>query len=322
MRRRVLQVVAALFGVLLLLTVMVSVVLVRDAVEIAISMQRSAMARDLPRSTVEGPLGPITIFEGGEGPLLVFLHGFMDQSGGWHFALVPLLDEHRVIAIDLPGHGESAPEDGDLDLWDMVAAVDAVIAARAQGERPVIVGNSMGGWTALTWAHQHPGAAERVVLLNAAGMRHPIDRDLLIPTSRDAVRAKNTALLGPEHDMDLPGFLLDQLSDRMNTPAYQRLYDNLTDGEHYMDPWLAEHTEPVELIWGTDDGFFPLDYAQRLDAALPASRLHTLEHCGHAPQITCPDELAATLTEVLAMKPPELVQPPEASAPQTPEGPP
>ncbi|HET8628438.1 MAG TPA: alpha/beta hydrolase [Thermomicrobiales bacterium] len=102
---------------------------------------------------------------GGAGPPLVLLHGLRDQAHGWD-EVAPLLVPHgRVLALDQRGHGGSdrppagyAPEDFAAD----VAAFCAVLDLR----RPVIVGHSLGGRTALTLAGLRPGLARGYVIVD------------------------------------------------------------------------------------------------------------------------------------------------------------
>jgi len=103
------------------------------------------------------------LFEGGEGPPLLLLHGF--GGAAWNFAeLVPLLRGRRLIVPDLPGHGASTP----LPAVSLAAFAD-VVAELVAG--PVdVLGHSMGGVVGLRLAERHPSLVRRLVLAAPAGI--------------------------------------------------------------------------------------------------------------------------------------------------------
>ncbi|MFF3443751.1 alpha/beta fold hydrolase [Streptosporangium sp. NPDC002721] len=102
---------------------------------------------------------------GGDGPAVVLLHGLGGTLEAWD-ALAPLLARrHRVVAVDLRGHGLSgdAPWEWDAVLDDLDAVVE-----RFRLDRPAIVGHSLGGMLAVMWARRHPGCP---AIVNLDGLR-------------------------------------------------------------------------------------------------------------------------------------------------------
>jgi pimeloyl-ACP methyl ester carboxylesterase len=105
----------------------------------------------------------IRLFEGGQGPPLLLLHGF--GGAAWNFTeLVPLLAGRRLLIPDLPGHGGSAP----LPAVTMSGLAD-VVAELLPGPLPVL-GHSMGGVVALRLAERHPELVSGLVLAAPAGI--------------------------------------------------------------------------------------------------------------------------------------------------------
>jgi pimeloyl-ACP methyl ester carboxylesterase len=66
-----------------------------------------------------------------------------------------------------------------------------------------------------------------------------------------------------------------------------------------LDGRLGELRVPEEIVWGASDQLMPLEYAERMCAELPDARLLTVERCGHAPQVECPDRLLAALLKAV-----------------------
>ena len=103
--------------------------------------------------------------EAGTGPPLLALHGLGGTKASFLPTLAALAESHRVIALDLPGFGESAKPigaayDARFMARSVVAAMDGLEIERAH-----LVGNSMGGRVALEAGMRHPDRVERLVLL-------------------------------------------------------------------------------------------------------------------------------------------------------------
>ena len=97
-------------------------------------------------------------------PGLVLVHGGAAHSGWWDH-IAPLLSSHRVVALDLSGHGDS----GHRELYDMRQwAREIVTVSEAEAlHRPVVVGHSMGGWVAVTVGVEHGDAVSAVAYIDS-----------------------------------------------------------------------------------------------------------------------------------------------------------
>ncbi|MFF3605366.1 alpha/beta fold hydrolase [Streptomyces sp. NPDC002463] len=104
---------------------------------------------------------------GGSGPDTLLLHGLAGQSGEWD-AVARLLREagHRVVALDQRGHGRSERHPVDVSRAAYVADVVAVVEELGL-VRPLLVGQSLGGHTALLTAAAHPRLPRALVLVEA-----------------------------------------------------------------------------------------------------------------------------------------------------------
>ena len=102
---------------------------------------------------------------GGDGPVLVLLHGLCGHSGEWD-RMAAALPGHRLIAFDQRGNGFSERRPADLSRAAHAADVVAVLDA-FDVDRAVLVGQSMGGDTAMTTAARHPDRVSGLVLVEA-----------------------------------------------------------------------------------------------------------------------------------------------------------
>jgi pimeloyl-ACP methyl ester carboxylesterase len=121
-------------------------------------------------SRVTGPAGLLAVEDGGRGGLpVVFVHSTAGNSAHWSHQLAHLRPTRRAVALDLRGHGRSErPKDGDYSISSMSDDVHAVVDA-LRIDRFVLVGHSLGGGVALTYAGDHPDRIAGLLLLDPIG---------------------------------------------------------------------------------------------------------------------------------------------------------
>lgn len=139
----------------------------------------------------------------GSGPPMLLLHGVGESSASWIEVLPALSARHTVYAPDLPGCGDSTPigpNGADFAPQHLAALMVAFLDAVGVGSAdPVaVVGNSLGGSTAIELAAQHPNRVRCLVLENSAGLGryvHPALRALTIPGYGElAIRVAQTRI--------------------------------------------------------------------------------------------------------------------------------
>jgi len=102
----------------------------------------------------------------GSGPACILLHGFLENITIWDVIRTQLKSGHKVICIDLPGHGQSDVLDGTFSIADMADAVLQVVEREKLGKVD-LVGHSMGGYVALAFAKANPEIVNGLLLLNS-----------------------------------------------------------------------------------------------------------------------------------------------------------
>ncbi len=266
---------------------------------------RRALAKaGLGRRTVQAPAGPQTVFVGGAGPVLVLLHGAGDQAGTWHGVVKDLAARYTLVVPDLAGHGESAPATGPIETAAVFGALEAVVASVAEGRRVTFVGNSLGAWMAMVYAVRHPEQVDRVVAVNGGPLLGSPGSVRMLPTTREQAQQTMAQLRDPGSPA-IPDHVLDDMVRQATSGPLARFAGTAAT----MVPWLLSEAQlqglgiPVRLVWGVSDQLMPLDYAQRMLAALPDARLLPLDACGHIPQQEAPARFRSALLQALGDAP-------------------
>lgn len=261
------------------------------------AMNRRALVKaGFFKATVDTPAGPQMVFMAGHGPTLIFLHGAGDNAGTWKDVAPKFTGKYHVMAVDLAGHGESAPASGPLKFETMLAGLDGVIA-KHQGQ-VTLVGNSLGAWLAMVYAARHPERVARVVAVDGGPLKGERVDLARLPENREDARKIWDAILDPGSPR-IPDFILDDVVRESHKGALGRMERADLTASVVADEHLKTFPAPVDLLWGEADRLVPLDYAKRMKAQLPAVRLTTLPRCGHIPQSECPMASSAALTYVL-----------------------
>src|SRR4051812_20169995 len=106
---------------------------------------------------------------GGEGPLLVLIHGITSSSASWEPVLPALAERFTVLAPDLLGHGQSDKPSGDYSLGSHACLVRDIMLALGHGPA-TIAGHSLGGGIAMQIGYQFPELMQRLVLVSSGGL--------------------------------------------------------------------------------------------------------------------------------------------------------
>jgi pimeloyl-ACP methyl ester carboxylesterase len=270
----------------------------RHPLEAFVKLTRRGLRRaGMARRTIEIDGNRIVYFAGGSGArTIVLIHGVNDQAGTWVSVVPALMKDSRVIAIDLPGHGESAPPTGPLPMPMMEKAAGAIIDRESPSAPVILVGNSMGGWVSMLYAADHPARVAHLVLEDASGMAWDMSYVPLFPKSRDEAMKLLRMVHGP--DTPIADYLVDAVLKGATAMPQARV---LEAGVlmSLVDPRLKDLTMPVTLIWGAHDGLLPLVYAETLHNRIAGSTLHVIDSAAHIPHRQAPKEFVRLLQEAL-----------------------
>lgn len=136
----------------------------------------------------------IAYTDSGKGTALVLLHGFLENQLMWQDLRVELAKKHRVITIDLLGHGQTACLGYIHSMEDQADMVNDILA-HLRIRKAALIGHSMGGYIALAFAELYPEMIKGIVLLNSTSLADSEERK----TNRDraiaAVKKDYTAFV-------------------------------------------------------------------------------------------------------------------------------
>ena len=192
-------------------------------------------------------------YEGGEGPTVLLVHGWGDSSRSMGAFAAPAMEVgYRVVAFDMPGHGETSG--GETDALKIAAAVRG--AADALGWIHAVIAHSMGAHATML-AMREGLAVEKVVFLS--------------PSVRLA------SALAPFAEMfDLSDMVIAELRAEI-----ERRYGPTVWTELAGDALVRSNKTPALVLHDPDDPQVPFADAERLVRAWPSARLETAEGLGH-----------------------------------------
>jgi len=227
----------------------------------------------------------------GEGPNLLFIHGTGGNGKTWFSQLRRFSDHYRVIAIDLPGYGESELPPSVESNDDYAAFVRDWMQV-AGWDHAVVVGSSMGGRVCLQLALDHPERVDGLILVNASGIRVP------------GVETLSPGDVSPEEFMQAIFYRPSPMVVRAgaaSSGAWYGTMEKLTAKPlRDMTPRLGEIQVPTLIIWGDHDKVLPPAFAHAFHQAIPGSRLAMIERAGHVPMMERPGEVNEAIAEFLS----------------------
>ncbi len=231
--------------------------------------------------------------EAGSGPPLVLVHGLgSNATQDWGRLIVLLSRRFHVYAPDLPGFGESErPPTADYSIPMQVEAVRAFMEAKGV-RRARVAGISMGGWIVSRLAGEYPAMVERLVVVDAAGMRPArpdIPAEVLLPRDVEGVRRLVAAVRS--NAPVPPAFVARDILARRRREEWivRRALESMAAGRDWLNGTLGRADMPILVVWGKQDRLIPVAYATELQAEFPRAGLVVLDGCGHVPMADCPE---------------------------------
>jgi len=249
---------------------------------------------------------------------VVFIHGLGGCWQNWLENLPAVALHRRVVALDLPGFGESEMPEGDVSITNYAACVEALCEHLELGEA-VVVGNSMGDFSAGERAIRHPQRVERLerlVLVDAAGIsivdlrRQPMMTLVrLLAAQSNSVARERAVLLRPRlrhlvyrsvmrHPTRLALDLMAAQGSSSGGPGFLLAMNALLSYD--FRERLPDICCPTLVVHGQEDALVPVADAREFERLIPRSRVVILDETGHVPMLERPGAFNRALLGFLA----------------------
>ena len=228
---------------------------------------------------------------------VVLLHGLLGTVAQWEPTITGLsAGGYRVVCPEIPLQYLPMRQANMAGVMDFVSQFLDSLEAQELG----LVGNSLGGQIALMYVLDTPKRVTAMILTGSSGI-YEVETGTRIFRRNDRNWIRQRAQVG-FYDPDLVhDKLVDELyelaNDRARAMRVLRIARNsLTIS---LNDDLPRISVPTRLIWGKNDRITPEDVAHIFETSLPNAELRSIDKCGHAPQIECPDEFNDLALEFL-----------------------
>lgn len=243
------------------------------------------------------------------GETIVLLHGFASEKDSWTRFVSHIPDQYRVIAIDLPGHGDS------MRRTDEVHDVPYLVARLAQGldeigvDRFHIAGNSLGGMAAVLYAHANPDRVLTLGLFSAAGVDPPQES----PFERMVAAGNNPLIVDSRADFEaLLKLVFEEppltpwpvgavLARRFAARAefHEKMWHDIWSRRAEVTGLLPDIDTPAFVLWGDSDRILDLSSIEVFARGLPQAEFQVMSNTGHSPMVERPGDSAALYLDFL-----------------------
>ncbi len=278
----------------------------------------------MERTTIDAG-GKVSVLDhGGEGPLIVCVHGLEGSAYNWNLIAPDLTRHHRVVAPDLSGFGHTEPLDGDSTVERNTELVLDVIDQ--YGDEAILMGNSMGGLISILAAERHPGKVAALALIDTAApvsswfsLSPSATAKLSVPLIPflgkrliDAYRASVTPEEGVREALEFVAADADRLDPQVWESALEIAElrrtqpwstDALVEATNSIAPYVLRKgrfarlihriTQPTLLVHGTEDAVVQVQAASWTARQRPDWTVAFFEGLGHIPMLEDPNRFLA-----------------------------
>lgn len=278
-------------------------------------MYRSAMALEstiygLDKERVDIGEMELSVYQGGpeDAPVIMMLHGYSSDKDVWLRFASHLVDDYRILIVDMAGHGET----GFKPEWDYSIAAQSqrlnALLDTLEIPQVHIIGNSMGGWIAADFSLRYPDRIMSTALVDPAGVNspEPSDMEKMLAEGRNPFEQSNREEFYEFYSMTmasppwLPRPVLDHMAEDYisSREALAKIFNDFHDDPR-MEPRLSEFDKPVLLLWGGEDQLLHVRSVETWQAGIDHLQVTVWDGVGHMPMIEIPEKSASRYRQFL-----------------------
>jgi pimeloyl-ACP methyl ester carboxylesterase len=290
-----------------LLAVLVALLVVNAVI---VGGETKAASADRASRVLDLPGGDLNVTDRGprDAPTILLVHCYTCAMDYWQRLAPLLVRDHRVIAVDLLGHGSSEmPDDG----YSMEHQADTIAEALdALDAKPVLaVGQSLGGPVSTALAQRHPDKVRGLVIMDSSSQTKYVSLPLTAKLARMPVIGPALKQVAPDSTIhkelskafhegfDFPDSFVDDVK-AMTYTSFAESYEGGRDftASERLDDRIASTRLPVTVIFGADDRIVNPESADDY-RDIPGAKVVVLPGIGHTPQMEAPARAAALVRE-------------------------
>jgi abhydrolase domain-containing protein 6 len=239
---------------------------------------------------------------------LVWLHGFSDEPDSFLRVAAALGKRYRIVIPALPGFANGWMDRSEPHTFESYASWMKDVVGALGGERFHLMGNSLGGGTAIAIAAAMPERIASLVVVNSGGLDlvgvKSVNDEMRAGQNLFAVRSRADYQQFIRRIFSRPPFIprpvLAHLARKLSHSAdwYERIVTDLIGSKTHPGAEgaaavtdLAKISVPTLVVWGNHDTLFPTSHGEYLARVIPGAKLEILDGVGHCPHIESPGRL-------------------------------
>lgn len=248
-------------------------------------------------------IGDMRVRIAGQGPSMLFCHGFTTTGEFWREQIDVFARDHRVIVPDLPGHGQSSSPNGRRYTIDAFADDLTLLFDELQLADTVLVGLSMGGTISQRFTLRHRKRLRGLVLVGATphGLGPDVVADNVVAAiERIGVVAASQAVIDRSFGSQAPDALIAFAREQVAlTPEHvaREAIASLNEADSRAD--LAKLDLPTLVVCGEEDAITPPAESHALAQGIPGAKLELIQGAAHFPMLEQSVRFNAVLAEFL-----------------------
>ena len=262
-------------------------------------------------ATIDTKTATIHYVDQGDGPILLFVHGFPLDHSMWNGQIETLSEEFRVIALDLPGFGQSI-RNSEVEVASMADFADSLVellTALNIAGRVHFCGLSMGGYIGWEMLERHSHRIDRMILCDTRSaadtpqvargrelMAASVERDGTVGVASEMI-PKLFAAITIENQQDIVASIEERIktTSPSSIAAAQR---GMATRRDFTDQ-LSSMTNETLLICGKDDTITRVEEMTSIAEAMPAAQFVTIPDAGHLAPLEQPALVNQTIVDFL-----------------------